>query len=100
MTGKGQARHVPTLGARGVDVEDAERNRQTLAAVDDPYQVGVLQIVIGQLVAGIAILQQDDLVERAGPRREVARRALMTPDVARQQPEMIAVARQVDMRAL
>ena len=84
MPGKGQPDAVPALRPRGMQIEDAERHRQAFAAVDDPHQIGVLQIVVGQLVAAIAVFQQDDLVERLRPRGEIAAALGMPADIAGQ----------------
>src|SRR5207248_4030816 len=59
MPGEGEPDRLPALGTAGVHVENAERDRETLPAVDDPHQVRVLQVVIGQCVAGIPVLQKD-----------------------------------------
>jgi hypothetical protein len=83
-----------------MDIEDAERHRQTLASVNHPHQVGVLQVVITQLVAGVAVFQQDDLVERASARGEVACGTRVPSDIAGEQPQMIAIAPEGDPRAL
>ena len=91
--GKPSPTAVPALGPRGMQIEDAERHRQAFAAVDDPHQVGVLQIVVGQLVAAIAVFQQDDLVERVGARGKIALRAGVAADIARERRKMLAVAR-------
>src|SRR6202035_1732160 len=71
MSREAETDAVPALRPRGMQIEDAERHRQALATVDDTHQVGVLQIVIGQLIAAVAVFQQDDLVERLRPRREI-----------------------------
>ncbi len=55
MPGKGQPNAVPALRARGVQIEDTERHRQPFAAVDDPHQIGVLHVVVGQLVTAVAV---------------------------------------------
>ena len=100
MAGKGEAGGFPALSAGGVDIKDAEHHRQAFAAVDDPHQVGVLQIVVGQLVARVAILEEDDLVQRARPLGKVARGTLMTRDVTGDQLQMLAITRKVDALAL
>ena len=82
MSGKGQPDAVPALRARGVQIEDPERHRQPFAAVDDPHQIGVLHVVVGQLVAAVAVFQQDDLVERPRPRGEIAAGIGMPADIA------------------
>ena len=46
------------------------------------------------------MLQQDDLVKRAGAVREIAGGARMSRDIARDQPQMIAVAGEIDALAL
>ena len=96
MAGEGEPGHVPALSPRGMDVEDPERHRQTFAAIDHPHQIGVLQVVIGQRVAGIAVFQQDDLVERAGASAEVAGSVGMIADIAGDQPQMIAIMPEID----
>src|SRR5205814_10526683 len=53
MAGKGEPDGLPALGAARVHVENAESYRQALPAVDDAHQVGVLQVVIAQFIAGI-----------------------------------------------
>src|SRR6202158_2357863 len=100
MPGKAEADAVPALRPRGMQVKDAERHRQAFAAIDDPHQVGVLQIVVGQLVAAIAVFQEDDLVERPGPRGEVAAGSAMPPDIARDRREVLAIAYEADARPL
>src|SRR3984893_1154179 len=100
MAGEGEADRVPTLGAAGMHVEDSEGYRQALPAVHDTHQIGVLQIVIGQLVAGIAVLQKDDLVERAGARGEIARDTGVTGDILDEQVQMLAIACGPDPRTL
>jgi hypothetical protein len=100
MAGEGEPGHFPALSPRGMNVEDPERHRQTFTAVDDPDQIGVLQVVIGQRVAGIAILQQDDLIERTSARGEVAGGIRMLADIAGDQPQMIAIMPEIDTRAL
>lgn len=54
MPGKVKAANVPSQSPTAMDVQDAERDGQAFATVDNPYQVCVLQVVIGLPVAGIA----------------------------------------------
>src|SRR6516162_9367281 len=84
---------VPALGAAGMHVEDSERHRQALPPVDDAHQIGVLQVVIGQLVAGITIFEQDDLVERTRARRGIAAGARVPADIPGEHAQMLATAR-------
>ena len=100
MPGKGQPGRLPTLGAGGVDEQDSEDHRKPFPAVDHAHQIGVLQIVVSQLVAGIAILQQDDLIERASAAGKVARRSRMPRNIAGDQLQVIAVAGEIDPLAL
>jgi hypothetical protein len=83
VPGKRQPGHPPTLRPSAMDVEDAESDGQPLAAIDDPHQIGVLQIVIGRRVALIGIFAEDDLVERCDPLADRARRGDRAGDVAR-----------------
>ena len=100
MSGKGEARRFPALGAGGVDKQDAERDRQPFAAVDDTHQIRVLQVVVGQLVARIAVFQEDDFVERAGAIGKAAAGAGMAGDIAGDQLQMLAVAGEIDALTL
>ena len=100
MTGKSEPGRFPALRAGGVDKQNAEHDRQPFAAVDDPHQIGVLQIVVGQLVARIAVFQQDDFVQRQGTPGKIARGARMLRHVASDQLQVIAVAREIDPPAL
>ena len=99
MAREGEPDSLPALGAAGVHVENAERHRQALPAVDDAHQVRVLQVVIGQRVAGIPVFQKHDLVEGAGSLGDIAGRRGMAADIAREQLQMLAVARRADPRA-
>ncbi len=54
----------PALAARGVHIEDGERHRQSLAPIDHPHQIGILQIVIIDPVAAIGELAGHDLGEQ------------------------------------
>ena len=60
-----EAARVDTRGARGMDVEDAERHRHAAPARDHMDQIGVLRIVIGQPVAFIAEMQRQQIGENA-----------------------------------
>ena len=75
MAGKGQALGVPALGARDMQIEDRQRHRQALAPLDDPREVGILQIVVGLAVAAIAVGAGDHVGQplglRAAPVHEV-----------------------------
>src|SRR6185312_9636277 len=68
------------------------------AAVDDADQIGVLRVVVGQLVAAIAVFQEDDLVQRAQPRLDPAAGAGMAADIAGELVEMLGIAAQPDAR--
>src|SRR5262249_44693860 len=57
-----------------------------------------LQVVIAQFVPRVAVFQQDDLVERARAPGEVTRCARMLADIASDQPQMVAIACQIDPR--
>jgi hypothetical protein len=83
-----------------VQIEDAERHRQAFAAIDDPHQIGVLQIVIGQLVAAVAVLQQQDFVQRPGTGGEIAAGVWVAVNITRQAREVLSVAGQTDPRPL
>ena len=103
MSGKGQADAVPALRARGVQVKDAERHRQPFAAIDDPHQIGILHVVVGQLVAAVAVLQQENCHSSARARAvKIADGAgiEMPPEIASQRIEVLAIARESDARAL
>ena len=67
VAGEGEAIHRPALGAGGVDVEDAEADREARAAVDDLQQVRVLGCVVAVAVAGIAVRLEEHGVEVAAP---------------------------------
>ena len=83
MAGKGQALGVPALRARDMQVEDRQRHRQALAPLDDPREVGVLQVVVGLVVAAIAVGLGDHLGQalglRAAPVHEVGERRPRSP---------------------
>ena len=49
-----------------MEVEDRQRHRQALAALDHPREVGILQIVVGLAVAAIGVGLGDDLGQRFG----------------------------------
>ncbi len=66
MSGKVHALDHPALAARGVDVEDRQRDRQAFAPIDHMHQVGVLQVVIGDAVALIGEGPGQHLAERGG----------------------------------
>src|SRR5205085_3645152 len=89
---KSKTEALPTLRPRPVQIENPERHRQAFAAIDDPHQVAVLEIVVSQFVAAVAVLQQDDLVERLRTGGEIAGRASMPPDIPGKRGEMLAVA--------
>ena len=73
MARRVQAAGFEPAGARAMDVENAERDRQAAAAVDDRHQIGILRIVIGKAVAVIA--------EAAGElRRQALRRIFGAKD--------------------
>ena len=63
MTGEGQSVHRPALRPRGVDVEDAEADRQADAAVDDLEQVRVLGRIVALGIAGITVGLEEHGVE-------------------------------------
>ena len=54
VPGETQAMHGPAARPAGVQVQNAQRHRQALAAVNHPHQVGVLDIVIGEFVSTVA----------------------------------------------
>src|SRR5262249_3753271 len=66
----------------------------------DPHQIGVLQIVVAQLVAGIPVFEKDCLVEGTGARGDVPRGADVPADITREEPQMLAISRRADPRAL
>ena len=99
MAGEGEPDGFPALGAAGVHVKDSQRHGQPLPAVDDAHQIGVLQIVIGQRVAGIPVFQKNDLVESAGSFRDISGCGRMLADIYREQPQMLAVPLRADPRA-
>src|SRR5262249_44790585 len=100
MAGEGEAIGFPTLRAARMHIENSERHRQAFPAVDNPHQIGVLQVVIALVVAGIPMFQENDLVERADPLADTARRPRMAADIAREHPQMLAVPFRSDPRAL
>ena len=103
MPGKGDAIDLPALSATSVDVENPESHRQSAPPVDDAHQIGVLQIVIGRIVAAIAFLDVEDFVDRgAAPVDRVGGAALGKPvgNVARQQGEMLEIAFGRDIRTV
>ena len=55
--------HRPALRPRGLDVEDAEADRETDPAVDDLEQIGVLGRIVALRVAGIAVCLEEHGVE-------------------------------------
>ena len=63
--------HMPALSAGGVNVKDAERHGQALAAVDDPHQIGVLHVLIGEGIALIAVALGQHFRECGGTRGEI-----------------------------
>ena len=62
---------APSRGARGMQPDDAECDRQALAALDDADQVGIREIVIGLGIAGIGVAPGDQTGERFGAHREI-----------------------------
>ena len=64
MSRKAEAHDVPAAASGRVHIENAERDRQSLAPVDDAYEVGVLQVVVGRAVAFITVAGVDRPVER------------------------------------
>ena len=44
---KSQPFGIPMAQARDMQIEDRQRHRQPLAALDDTHEVGVLQVVVG-----------------------------------------------------
>jgi hypothetical protein len=81
----------PSLGTRGVHVQHAESHGQAAATVDDPHQIGVLQVIVGVAVARVAELARQGLGEDGapapgvddvvGPRRHGARQIGEVPAV-------------------
>ena len=63
MAGEIQPFDRPTEAARGVDIEDRERDGQAAPALDHADQVGVRQIVIGLIVALEAMALRQDLAQ-------------------------------------
>ncbi len=47
MAWESQTFGLPRLSARDVQVKDRQRHRQALASLDDPHEIGILQIVVG-----------------------------------------------------
>src|SRR3984893_9297204 len=99
MAREGEPDSLPALSAAGVHVENTERHRQAFPAVDDAHQIGILQVVIGQRIAGIPVSQKQDLVESAGSLGYIAGRSGMAADITREHLQMLAVARRADPRA-
>ena len=64
VAGKRQPLGVPALRPGDMEVEDRQRHRQSLAALDHPDQVGILQIVVGLAVAAVGVGLGDDLGQR------------------------------------
>src|SRR6185437_13277274 len=100
VPGKSEADTLPALRPRRVQVENPERYRQTFAAIDDPHQIAILQIVVSQFVAAVAMLQQDDLVERLRTGSEIASSARVPPDIPGERGEVLAVTAEIYARPL
>ncbi len=64
VSGKAEPRGAPPLCPGGVQVQDPERHRQPLAPIDDPGQVGVVEIIVGLGIAAIPEGAENDVVER------------------------------------
>jgi len=92
----------PALGPRRVQIEDAERDRQALAAVDHAHQVGVLRVVVGERVAAVAVALPDHRVERrdAPVQRRLPRALRQVGGVAGEQREVVAIALERHARAV
>ena len=67
VIGKAEPDHVPTDGFGGVDEQYAQRNRESLAPVDDTHEVRVLDIVVSQGIARITLAFDEDLAQHLGP---------------------------------
>ena len=76
-----EAARLHARGARRMDVENAERDRQAAAPVDHGDQVGVARIVIVQAVAVIAELSGNQVGD--GARAPSLDTAGSRPDCAR-----------------
>src|SRR6185312_3041669 len=63
--------------------------------VDDAHEVGVLQILVGQRVAPIAVAREDHRVERGDVALDIAAAARLRADVASERREMMMVAGEI-----
>src|SRR5215472_1503229 len=63
MAGEIQPLDWPAEAARGIDIQDRERDGQAAPALDHADQVGVRQIVIGLIVALEAMALRQDLAQ-------------------------------------
>ena len=93
MAGERQSLGRPSLGAGDMQIEDRQRHRQALAALDDAHEVGVLQIVVGLAVAAIGVGARDHLGEGLGrgaaPVDEVG-------EIGRHRRHLLAEGREID----
>ena len=93
MAGEIQPVRREPVGAGGMQIQNAERHRQALLAVDHAHQVGVLDIVIGEHVAVIAVLSQHHPVQRRNDAAAVYQRRA---DIVGKPLDMVAVTGQGD----
>ena len=61
VSGKGQAFGLPGLGTRDMQVKDRQGHRQALASLDDPDEIGILQVVVGFTVAAVGVGARNDV---------------------------------------
>ena len=81
-------------------VEDGQGHRQTFAPVDDPDQIGVLQVVIGIDIAHITVPDGQDLPQSGGPCRRIGGRVGHRGHGAGELVKMPAIGCQVDRRPI
>ncbi len=100
MAGKGEARHLPTLSAASTEIENAERHRQPLAPIDHAHEVGVLQIVVGEVIAAIAVGADDYRAQRLGSGGSLHGPHGGSPEIARKRRQMLPIAHEGDLRPI
>ncbi len=66
VPGEVQPLGIPALVACDLEIEQRQRHRQALAALDDLHEVGVLQVVVGRAVAAIGEGLGDHFGQRLG----------------------------------
>ena len=93
MAGEGQALGVPALPARDVQVKDRQRDRQALAPLEHARDVGVLQVVVGLVVAAIAVGPGDHLAQPLGQRAAAVHQV---GELGRDRSDMLAQRRGID----